>query len=274
MVDEQKHDNKAQGASQELPKGAHPSFMNVIRQKERIKQRLSNIKHKIGVYSAKGGVGKTTTAVNIAFALKRKGFSVGLLDADIDCPNVTMFLGMEDSKMEPVMPLQPLMKDGIKVASTAMLVDEVKHPIIWRGPLVAKMISDFLENTDWGELDYLIVDLPPGTSDSPLSIMQLLGLDGFVIVTTPQRIACVNSIRSGMMAKRLGVSVLGIVENMSAGKAGKNTEEVAKTLDTELLGVIPMQERLADLADEGKVPVLAEDGIYSTYLKIVDRLTK
>jgi ATP-binding protein involved in chromosome partitioning len=136
------------------------------------------------------------------------------------------------------------------------------------------MIGDFLENTEWGELDYLIVDLPPGTSDSPLSIMQLLKLDGFVIVTTPQRIACINSIRSGMMAKRLGVSILGIVENMSDRKASRNTEEVAKSLETELIGVVPMQQRLATLADEGKVPVLSEDEFYAVYGKIVDRLPR
>jgi Mrp family chromosome partitioning ATPase/intein/homing endonuclease len=142
--------------------GMHPSFLRVIQQKQRVKEKLSKIKHKIGVYSAKGGVGKTTIAVNLAYALKQKGFKVGLLDADIDCPNVTMFLGMEDVKMEPVLPLKPIDKDGVKVASTAMLVDEMKRPIIWRGPIIVKMLGDFFENTDWGELDYLIIDLSPG----------------------------------------------------------------------------------------------------------------
>jgi Mrp family chromosome partitioning ATPase/intein/homing endonuclease len=152
------HGDQPQG---NLPPGMHPSFMRVIQQKQRVKQKLSAIKHKIGVYSAKGGVGKTTVAINIAYSLMKKGFKVGLLDADIDCPNVTMFLGIEE-RMEPVMPLKPIMKNGVKVASTEMLVDELKRPIIWRGPIVVKMLGDFFENTDWGELDYLIIDLPPG----------------------------------------------------------------------------------------------------------------
>ncbi len=139
----------------------HPSFMRVIQQRQRVKQKLSGIKHKIGVYSAKGGVGKTTIAINLAFSLMQNGFKVGLLDADIDCPNVTMFLGM-DEKMEPTIPLKPVDKAGVKIASTAMLVDELKRPIIWRGPIMVKMLGDFFENTDWGALDYLIIDLPPG----------------------------------------------------------------------------------------------------------------
>ncbi len=139
----------------------HPSFLNTLRQKERVKQKLAGIKHKIGIYSAKGGVGKTTIAVNVAYALKDKGFKVGLLDADIDCPNVTMFLGIEE-KMNREYPLIPVTKDGIKVASTAMVTDELKKPIIWRGALITKMLGDFFENTDWGDLDYLVIDLPPG----------------------------------------------------------------------------------------------------------------
>ncbi|MCL4389659.1 P-loop NTPase [Candidatus Marsarchaeota archaeon] len=145
----------------ELPPGAHPSFMRVIQAKQQVKERLAGIKHKIGVYSAKGGVGKTTVAINIAYALSLRGFRVGLLDADIDCPNVTMFLGIND-KIDPHAPLKLPVKDGVKVASTAMLVDELKKPIIWRGPIISKMISDFFLNTDWGELDYLIIDMPPG----------------------------------------------------------------------------------------------------------------
>ena len=253
--------------------GMHPSFLKVLQQKQRIKQKLTKVKRRIGVYSAKGGVGKTTIAVNLAFSLMKKGFKVGLLDADIDCPNVTVFLGMEDSKMEPVMPLKPLEKDGVKVASTAMLVDELKRPIIWRGPLVAKMISDFLENTDWGELDYLVVDLPPGTSDSPLSIMQLLDLDGFVIVTNPQRIAALNSIRSGLMAKRMNAPILGVVENMSNGKPSKNTENVVSTLQTELLGTVRARPEVAELTDRGVVHVLSNKEVGKEFDVIIGRIT-
>jgi len=253
--------------------GMHPSFLRVIQQKQRIKQKLAKVRHRIGVYSAKGGVGKTTVAINLAFSLMKRGFGVGLLDADIDCPNVTMFLGMEDAKMEPVMPLKPIDKEGVKVASTAMLVDELKRPIIWRGPLVAKMISDFLENTDWGELDYLVIDLPPGTSDAPLSVMQLLDLDGFVIVTNPQRIAAMNSIRSGMMAKRLNAPLVGVVENMSNGKPSKNTENVVSTLGTELLGTVRTRPEIAELTDKGMIHVLSNKDVAKEFEEITDRIT-
>ncbi len=253
--------------------GMHPSFLRVIQQKQRIKQKLAKVKHRIGVYSAKGGVGKTTVAINLAFSLSKKGFRVGLLDADIDCPNVTMFLGMEDTKMEPVMPLKPVDKEGVKVASTAMLVDELKRPIIWRGPLVAKMISDFLENTDWGELDYLVVDLPPGTSDAPLSIMQLLDLDGFVIVTNPQRIAAMNSIRSGLMAKRMNAPILGVIENMSNGKPSKNTENVVSTLQSELLGIVRARPEVADLTDRGAIHVLSNRDVEKEFDTIITKIT-
>ncbi len=265
------HQHGEQGAV--ASPGMHPSFMRVIQQKQRIKQKLSAIKHKIGVYSAKGGVGKTTVAINLAYTLARNGLKVGLLDADIDCPNVTMFLGMEDAKMEPVLPLKPLEKDGIKIASTAMLVDEAKRPIIWRGPIVTKMLGDFFENTDWGELDYLIVDLSPGTSDGPLTIIQVLDLDGFVIVTNPQRIAGINSIRSGLMAKRMNVPVLGVVENMSSGKPSEKTMEVVKALDTELFGVVPMNKEFADLSDKGKVHVVENSEISRAFDEIAKKIT-
>lgn len=263
----------AQGgqAQANLPPGMHPSFLRVIQQKQRVKQKLSMIKHKIGVYSAKGGVGKTTVAINIAYSLMKKGFKVGLLDADIDCPNVTMFLGIEE-RMEPVMPLKPIMKNGVKVASTAMLVDELKRPIIWRGPIVVKMLGDFFENTDWGALDYLIIDLPPGTSDAPLTIMQVLDLDGFVIVTNPQKIAGMNSIRSGLMAKRLGVAVIGVVENMSNGTPSEKTLDVVKTLDTEFLGSVERKNEFADMTDNGKIHVMESKEIENTFDSITKKI--
>ena len=250
----------------------HPSFIGVMRQKERLRSKLAGIKHKIGVYSAKGGVGKTTTAVNIAFALRNKGLRVGLLDADIDCPNLGLFLGITERMNTEKLPLVPLEKNGVKVASTAMLVDDTKRPIIWRGPIIVKMLSDFFENTDWGELDYLIIDLPPGTSDAPLTIMQVLELDGFIIVTTPQKIAAVNSIRSGLMAKRLNVALLGVVENMSNGSISENTEEVVKNLDTNLLGDIRLDSAFNTYSDSGRIPVLEDKNISNMFDRIVEKL--
>lgn len=248
----------------------HPSIFNVVKQRQRIKEKLAGIKHRIGVYSAKGGVGKTTVAVNLAFTLKNMGYRVGLLDADIDCPNVTMFLGIKNMG-EPKYPLKPLEKDGMKVISTAMFVDENKRPIIWRGPMVAKMLAEFLEATEWGELDYLILDCSPGTSDSNLSIMQLLELDGFVIVTTPQHIAAINAVRSGLMAKRLGVSILGVVENMSDGE-GKGAKEIAESLKCEFLGSVKNRSAFNELSDAGKVPVAEDNAIKDEFISITKKL--
>ena len=250
----------------------HPSILNVLKQRENIKKRLSGIKHRIGVYSAKGGVGKTTTAVNLAFALKEMGYKVGLMDADVDCPNLALFLGIEGLQAAEY-PLRPVEKDGIKVITTAIFVDDLRRPIIWRGPIIAKMIREFFENTDWGELDYLIIDLPPGTSDAPLSIMQLLELDGFLLVTTPQHVAAVNAIKSGRMSKRMGVSILGVVENMSTGEL-RGSVEVAKSLECELLGSIKMDDKIARMSDEGKVPLVEDEGIKEEYINIARKLCK
>ena len=249
----------------------HPSFINTLNTRDRVKKKLSNITHKIGVYSAKGGVGKTTIAVNLAYELSKKGFSVGLLDADIDCPNITMFLGITEMMDTSSFPLKPLEKSGVKVASTAMLVDDLKKPIIWRGPIIVKMLYDFFENTDWGPLDYLIIDLPPGTSDAPLTIMQVLDIDGFVIVTTPQKVAVLNSIRSAMMAKRLGKSVLGIVENMYEGNEG-NIGDLVKAAGTKVIGTVRRDVRLSESSDNGEVAVLKYNDIESVFGDIVEEL--
>jgi ATP-binding protein involved in chromosome partitioning len=248
----------------------HPSIFNVIKQRQRVKEKLAGIKHKIGVYSAKGGVGKTTIAVNLAFTLSSMGYKVGLLDADIDCPNLHLFLGIKDAG-EPKYPLKPLEKEGVKVISTAMFVDEAKRPIIWRGPMVAKMLAEFLEATDWGELDYLVLDCSPGTSDSNLSIMQLLDMDGFVLVTTPQHIAAINAIRSGMMARRLGVSVLGVIENMSDGNVAGGGE-VADALKCRLLGAVKARQNFDRLSDSGKIPVFEDSEIKEEFLSIAKKL--
>ncbi len=240
-----------------LEQGVHPSFLNILIQKKSIKEKTAGIKHRIGVYSAKGGVGKTTVAVNLAYALSKMNFSVGLLDADIDCPNVTLFTGINDVIVQDY-PLKPMVKDGVKIMSTALFIEDKEKPIIWRGPMKSKMLRDFFENTSWGDLDYLIIDLPPGTSDTPLSIMQLLELDGIVLVTTPQTIAAQNTIRSGYMAKRMNIRIIGVIETMSDDNHA-GVEKVAKTLDTKVIGSIKYDESFNKYSDSGKVPVL-EDG--------------
>ena len=248
----------------------HPSFARVLNQKQQIKEKLLGIRHKIGIYSAKGGVGKTTVAVNLAYTLRDMGFKVGLLDADVDTPNVAMFIGMNGIH-EVVYPLRPVERHGVKVLSTAMFIDESTKPIIWRGPMVAKMITEFFDNSVWGELDYLILDLPPGTSDAPLSVMQLLDMDGFILVTTPQHVAAVNAIRSGRMIKRMGISILGVVENMSQGDP-KGAMEVAEELGCEVLGTITHDNKFGALSDSGVIPVTVDSSLKVQFTSIAERI--
>ena len=254
----------------ELKPGMHPSYLNILIQKREIKEKTVGIKHRIGVYSAKGGVGKTTVAVNLAYALKGMGLKVGLLDADIDCPNIPFFLGMNNVVPQDY-PIIPVEKDGLKIVSTGMFLEDKEKPIIWRGPMKSKMLREFFENTSWGELDYIIIDLPPGTSDTPLSPMQLLSLDGIILVTTPQTIAAKNAIRSGMMAKRMNVSILGIVETMS-GAGLKGAKDAAEKLNTAVLGSIRYSEKFDALSDSGKVPFIEDKEIRDAFTDIAKKI--
>jgi len=247
-----------------------PSFLAVIKQREEIKAKLANIKHKIGVYSAKGGVGKTTTAVNIAYTLNSMGYKVGVLDADIDTPNVTYFVGYKGVPPRDY-PLKPIEVNGVKIISTAMFFEDSGKPIIWRGPMLTKMLKEFFADTTWGDLDYLIIDLPPGSSDAPLTLMQLIPLDGFVLVTTPQHIAAINTIKSGSMAKKFGLALLGVVENMSDGSA-KGAKEVSQALGCEILGSVKTNPKMSSLTDEGKIPVLEDGEIKEVFIDIVKKL--
>ena len=169
-------------------------------QKRQITERLDRIKTKIGIYSGKGGVGKTTVSVNLAVTLASQGNTVGLLDVDIDCPNVARVMGITDKPEYIDGQIIPSEKWGVKVVSMAFFQENPDEAIIWRGPMIHNAISQFLQQTDWADLDYLLVDLPPGTSDSPLTVMQNLPMDGFVVVSTPQNLAnldakrCINTV--------------------------------------------------------------------------------
>ena len=217
-------------------------------QKRQIDEALSGIKSKVGVYSGKGGVGKTTVAVNIAATLANDGAKVGLLDVDIDCPNVVRAMNLSD---QPVVgddkKMIPPEKFGVRVMSMAFFQENEDEAIIWRGPMIHNAINQMLQSTSWGELDYLIVDLPPGTSDAPLTIMQVLTMDGFVVVTTPQDLAKVDAKRSINMVRKLQVNVLGVVENMSGGVFGSGAgEEISKELSLDFLGTIGLRSEYQD----------------------------
>lgn len=232
---------------------------------------IPGIKNIIAISSGKGGVGKSSVSVNVAVALAQKGAKVGLLDADIYGPNAPNMLGLTDAKIAVRQGsngeiLEPAFNHGIKLVSMAFLIDP-DQPVIWRGPMLNGIIRQFLYQAEWGELDYLIVDLPPGTGDAQLTMAQAVPMAGAVIVTTPQTVSLLDSRRGLKMFQQLGVNVLGIVENMSYfippdmpdksydlfGSGGG--ERTAQELGIPLLGCIPLEIALREGGDNG-IPIV------------------
>ena len=219
----------------------------------------------LAVSSGKGGVGKSTVAVNIAVALAQDGARVGVMDADIYGPNIPRMFGVFEKPPVVNGKIQPLEAHGVKLMSLGFLVER-DAPAIWRGPIIMKIVTQFLRDVNWGELDYFIVDLPPGTGDAQLSLVQATQVAGAVIVTTPQEVAVGDALRGTKMFERVGVPVIGVVENMAAftdPESGRRFElfssgggqRLADEIGAPLLGSIPLQPRLAELADAGQ-PIL------------------
>ena len=231
-------------------------------------QLLPNVKNVIAVGSGKGGVGKSTVSVNLAVALAQAGAAVGLLDADITGPNIPMMLGVEGQpKAAPNNKISPLERHGVKCISIQFFVPE-GQPIVWRGPLVGGAIQQFLRDVDWGDLDYLVVDLPPGTSDAQLTLAQSVPLGGAVLVTTPQEVALSDVGKALAMFKRLSVPILGLVENMTAfvcphcgelteifGRGGG--ERFCQEHGIDFLGGVPLDITVRQGGDVG-VPAVAQ----------------
>ncbi len=249
-----------------------PHIMAAMRERMKMAQRMGRIKHKIVVMSGKGGVGKSTVASNLACVLAAGG-KVGLVDADVTGPDIAMIMGVEDAEvvskevgnetlMEPVTG-----PSGVKVISMAHLIER-DTAVVWRGPLKIKALKQMLSDVDWGELDYLVIDLPPGTSDEPLSIAQEIpDADGAVVVTTPQEVSLLDVRKSISFAKAVNLPVLGVVENMSGlvcPHCGKEIdvfkigggETAAKQLGLPFLGRIPLDPRIVVGGDAGKPFVL------------------
>jgi ATP-binding protein involved in chromosome partitioning len=226
------------------------------------------VKNAIAVASGKGGVGKSTIATNLALALSQSGAKVGLLDADIYGPNIPLMMGSHERPRAANERILPPLAYGVKLMSMGFLVEE-GTPIIWRGPMIHTALRQFLSDVDWGHLDYMVVDLPPGTGDASLSLAQSLSLTGVVIVTTPQDVALADVVKSIAMFKQLEVPVLGVVENMSyfvCGHCGERTDifshgggqAVAQRMGVPFLGEVPIDPVVRAGGDRGQPVVVVE----------------
>ncbi len=250
-------------------------------QSEKIVEKMKRIKHKIAVMSNKGGVGKSTISTNIAISLVKQKFKVGLLDADLHGPSSLKMLGLEGEKIfaleGQIMPLKT--SEDLSVVSMSGLIKDSDTPLIWRGPLKFNLIKQFLGDVEWNDLDFLIIDLPPGTGDEPLTITQLIPeMDGIVIVTTPQEMATLDSRKAVSFVRKTALPIIGIVENMSGMICPHCKENIdifrrggGKTasleMNTNFLGEISFEPVAVALADEG-IPILNS----KTPLKIKDQI--
>ncbi|GIT67048.1 MAG: iron-sulfur cluster carrier protein [Acidobacteriota bacterium] len=250
---------------------------------EATSRAIPGIKNIIAVGAGKGGVGKTTVSVNLAAALARSGSRVGIIDADVYGPNVPMMLGISSQLESDGKKIVPAEKHGIRVVSMGFLTDE-KAPIIWRGPMLHGVVRQFFQDVRWGELDYLVVDMPPGTGDVALSLSQTVPVSGAVVVTTPQNVSLADSRRAVAMYEKLNIPTLGVIENMSYyicpgceqesdlfGKGGG--VQVAEELSIPFLGQIPLYTPIRVGGDTGSpiVSVDSESPGGQAFLKVAER---
>lgn len=247
---------------------------------------VDGVKNIIAVASGKGGVGKSTTAVNLALALAAEGARVGVLDADIYGPSQPTMLGIS-GQPESVdgKSIEPMRNHGLQAMSIGFMIDDVETPMVWRGPMVVQALDQLLHQTRWDNLDYLVVDLPPGTGDIQLSLAQKVPVTGAVIVTTPQDIALIDARKGLKMFEKVGIKIIGIVENMSThicSKCGHEEhifgagggEKMCADYNTEFLGGLPLDIRIREQTDSGKPTVVADpDGkIAKVYKQIARRI--
>ncbi len=257
-------------------------------QEQRVRENLEKIRHKWLVLSGKGGVGKTTVAVNLAAALAERGFKVGLLDVDIHGPNIAKMLGVEGRMLvgdaDHIEPIEVF--PNLRIMTMAAVLPDPDLPVIWRGPLKMGVIRQFLADGAWGDLDHLVIDSPPGTGDEPLSVAQLIpGADGAIVVTTPQQVALLDGRKCVNFVRQLGMPVVGIVENMSGlrcphcGKAielfgSGGGERTAQEMGVPFLGRVPIEPEMVRAGDDGRPYVLnyqdSEAG--RMFAAIVDRI--
>jgi Mrp family chromosome partitioning ATPase len=271
----------------EMAVAEREAFLARIREEQRHPPSAAGIETVLAVMSGKGGVGKSSVAALLAATLRRRGFEVGLLDADLTGPSIPRIFGIvEMPEAGPALPRPPAeSRNGIKVVSVNLLLPHEDQPIIWRGPLISRAIEQFWRDFAWGRLDYLVVDLPPGTSDAALTVLLSLRVGEIVLVTSPQDLAGMVVRKAANMAKRLGVPIVGLVENMSyliCPRCGarieaygpSRAEDTARRLGLSLLGSLPLDPGLAAMCDQGNVEdyrSAAFDGIADMILERLAR---
>ena len=246
---------------------------------------LNQIKRVVAIMSGKGGVGKSTVTGLLAVGLNQMGYKVGVLDADITGPSIPRIFGVEGGNLKAtefgIVP--PVSSKGIKIISVNLFLPGEDEPVIWRGPLLAGMVKQFWEETDWRELDYLLVDLPPGTGDVPLTVMQSLQVDGVVVVSAPQELVLMVVKKAVKMANKLNIPIVGMVENMSYARCPhcneklelfgvSRAQEVADQLKIPLLGGLPWDPQLNRLMDQGKTEEYMDDQVAQLSGELVKRL--
>lgn len=258
--------------------------------KSKITENLGRIKHKIVVLSGKGGVGKSTISANLAIGLSEMGYNVGLLDSDIHGPSIPKILGIEDKRPEATEAgINPVsVHSNLKVMSMAFLMQDKDTPVIWRGPLKMVAIKQFLGEVNWGDLDYLIIDLPPGTGDEPLSIAQLMpNATGAIIVTTPQEVALLSVRKSINFVKKMNMHIVGIIENMSGFICPhcKNSIDIFKTggglkaskdFLIPFLGKIPLDPQIVESGDSGKTLMITNEKSDTTkaFMDVIENIER
>lgn len=237
-------------------------------EKRKILDNLQRVKHRVVIFSGKGGVGKTTVSINLAYALSRRGRSTGILDADVTGPDVPKMLALSEKPYTVQGRISPVEVNGVKIISMASIIPH-DQPVIWRGPLRSKLLNQFLSDVEWGDLDYLIADLPPGTGDEILTMTQNMFPNMAIIVTTPQGVSLIDSGRAINMAKRMGIKNIGVIENMSGFRCPNCGYKVdlfssgggkwqARDMGVRFLGELPISLELRELSDVGR-PIVLEN---------------
>jgi ATP-binding protein involved in chromosome partitioning len=228
----------------------------ITNEKKRLYEAIKHIPKRIGIHAGKGGVGKTFLSTQLALLWSKQGKKVGLLDADVDCPNIPSAYNLEKNLLvrEDGL-LEPVVYKNIRIASTGFM-QQPDESLIIRGPIKHRLLTDFIEKTAWGELDVLLFDFPPGTSDVPLSAMQVANLTEIIIVTTPQKEALQDARRAVHMARKIGVPIRGIVENMAGPIFGEETvNQLAEELNLPILASIPLSKETREQAEKGELAI-------------------